>query len=390
MWPEECSRLVFLVTRTPTMDGVNTVLRTLTAEFTRRGVQVEFISIWPGSGEPLGPTFTVDVRESWHRGPVFRGSPVDWRRLSRLPIVGLKRVDRWLSNRAVLRRLRAFGPETVMVFTNVRAKTRLDQAGLRRNSAGPLWVGQHHSSSASVEASPAALEETQRHFSDIDLFIALTPEDARGFSAMLPGVRCAAVGNPLPIGSFPESTRQPIAIALSRFSPEKRLDVMISAFLEATDVPDLKHWQLHLYGEGYDEQRLRGIVTDSESAGRVSIRGRVDDVGRVTSSASVHLLTSEFEGWGMCIVEAAQSAVPTIAYDCAPGVRELVAAGCGTLVRSGDKEGLVTAIRRSLRDPEGLHLQGKRARDHVAQYSAERIGDEWARLIRESLNVRRS
>lgn len=386
MWPEECTRVVFLVTRTPTMDGVNTALRSLTAEITRRGVAVEFISLWPGAGTPLGPTRVVERREGWHKGPLLRGR--GWWSLWRLPLVAAKRIDRLLANRAFRRAVAAYGPETALVFTNVWPKTRLDEAGLRRRSGSPLFIGQHHSSFASVAGFAPAVEETTRHFADLDAFVALTPEDAAGFATILPTVPCVAIGNPLPPGSFPESSRQPIAISVGRYSPEKQLDTMIDAFLEATALPELGRWRLHLYGEGYYEDQLREKIAHSDPSGRVMLGGRVDDVGKVTSTASVHLLTSKFEGWGMCIAEASLSAVPTIAFDCAPGVRQLIGPGCGTLVPPGDQAAFVDALRTALLNPEGLRRQGEESRRHVGQFDAALITDQWAQLIEGCLHSR--
>jgi len=370
------------------MDGLNTVLRALTGELTKRGVAVEFISTWPGRGRRLGRTLTIDQRESWHLGPVFRGVGRGKWRLHNLPLVAIKRVDRWLSNHTLRRTVRSYGPETLLVFTNVRAKTRFDQAGAGRRRNGPLWIGQHHSSFESVAASAPAVDETQRHFADLDAFVALTQEDAAGFATLLPSVRCVAIGNPLPVGTYPASSRRPIAIALGRYSPEKQLDLMIEVFLEATAIPNLRHWQLHLYGEGYDEDRLRRIVGTSDPSGRVQLRGRVDDVGTVTSTASVHLLTSQFEGWGMCIVEAALSAVPTIAFDCAPGVREVIGRSAGTLVPPDDRIAFTRHLRASLLDASLLQRQGEEARRHVAQYETGLIVDRWGWLVRACLDER--
>lgn len=390
MWPEECTRVVFLVTRTPTMDGVNTALRSLAGELTRRGVEVEFISLWPGTGVPLGPTRVVESNEAWHRGPSLRGRGGGWRNFWRLPLVAMKRIDRRVVNRSFRLAIEVFGPETVLVFTNVWLKTRLDEAGFCRSPGGPLCIGQHHSSFASVAGFSPGAAETAAHFSDLDAFVALTTEDAAGFATLLPTVHCTAIGNPLPPGSFPESAREPIAISIGRYSPEKQLDMMIEVFMEATSVPELGRWRLHLYGEGPDENRIRDKIDASAAAGRVKLCGRVEDVGQITRSASVHLLTSKFEGWGMCIVEAALSAVPTIAFDCAPGVRELVGPGCGVLVPPGDRVAFVAALREAMYDAEGLRLQGEAARHHVAEFAPALITDQWARLIRRCLDARRA
>ncbi len=63
MWPEKCTSVVFVVTRTPAMDGVNSVVRLLAQELQRRSVSVSFMSLNPGTGQPLGHTTTIQERK---------------------------------------------------------------------------------------------------------------------------------------------------------------------------------------------------------------------------------------------------------------------------------------------------------------------------------------
>ena len=60
------------------------------------------------------------------------------------------------------------------------------------------------------------------------------------------------------------------------------------------------------------------------------------DVSRIFDTASLHLMTSTFEGFGMSIVEAAWAGVPTMAFVCSPGVAEVVTPTQGFPVRPGD------------------------------------------------------
>ena len=51
----------------------------------------------------------------------------------------------------------------------------------------------------------------------------------------------------------------------------------------------------------------------------------------------LHLNTSQGEGWGLCVLEAAALGVPTVAYD-VDGLRESVRDGeTGWLVRDGEQ-----------------------------------------------------
>ncbi len=94
--------------------------------------------------------------------------------------------------------MESMGDETLVVFTHVWSKTRLDETGYRRGPRGPLFVGQHHSSHRSVADFTPMADEHRIHFADLDAFLALTEEDARGFATLMPRVPCYAMPNPAP------------------------------------------------------------------------------------------------------------------------------------------------------------------------------------------------
>ena len=76
----------------------------------------------------------------------------------------------------------------------------------------------------------------------------------------------------------------------------------------------------------------------------------------VVAGARLHLNTSQGEGWGLCVLEAAALGVPTVAYD-VDGLRDAVRDGeTGWLVRAG--ESLDDVTERALKE---LSDPGRRA-----------------------------
>ena len=383
MWPEKCTSVVFVVTRTPAMDGVNSVVGLLAQELQQRSVSVSFMSLNPGRGQPLGQTMTIQEQEELHLGPVFR-SAVGFRARARgLFLVAFKRADRWRANRRYRRSVESMGDETLVVFTHVWPKARLDETGYRRGPHGPLFVGQHHSSHRSVADFTPMADEHRIHFADLDAFLALTEEDARGFATLMPNVPCFAMPNPAPPSSrapAPEPSRHPEAVFVGRYWPEKRLDFMIRAFVEATRERDLQHWHLRLYGSG-DAEALDRTIAELGVSGRVHVMGQTDDVAGAFSHASVNLLASVFEGWPMTVVEAAQAGVPTVSFDSSPGTRALITPGTGWLVPYDDDTTYVSALREALAHPEELKRRGEAARQHVSQFDVSTVVDRWGEMV---------
>src|SRR5208282_4967160 len=125
-----------------------------------------------------------------------------------------------------------------------------------------------------------------------------------------------------------------------------------------------------LAGRGLDSVvRLRGFV--AEQAKQALVAGSL-----------LHLSTSQGEGWGLCVLEAAALGVPTVAYD-VEGLRDAVIDGqTGWLVRDGEE--LADVVERAVRELEDPARQAEVAaacRAWAAQLSWERATARMARLV---------
>lgn len=367
-WPAGIKRVVFAAVRVPEMSGGSTYVETMSEALAEEGIGVSHISLLPGTRPARFPTTVIFKRERLHAGPVMRSAGKSIARVWMLPVVAFKALDRRLSLRRYRLALESLGPDSVVIFTHVKAKISLRDSGFRRAPNGPLFLGQHHSSFDSLNFETWLREALPREFADVDGFTALTEEDARGFQDLIK-VPCYGIGNPLPAGIRPGSNREPIAVALARYSVEKQLDVMIRAFVSATSIRELDHWKLHLYGEGYLQGYLQSTIDALGAGGRIKLMGRTDDVPGVLRRASLNLLTSRYEGFPMSILEAAAAGVPSVAFDCSSGVRGLVPPEAGYLVEADDAAAYAGQLRRAMLNDSERVRRGGGAMTVAGQYS---------------------
>jgi len=115
---------------------------------------------------------------------------------------------------------------------------------------------------------------------------------------------------------------------------------------------------IDVVGHGPAEKALAAKVTAYGLDSTIRLRGFLPEPDKqaLVAGSLLHLNTSQGEGWGLCVIEAAALGVPTVAYD-TDGLRDAVRDGqTGWLVKHG--ETLVDMVERALKE---LSDPGRRA-----------------------------
>jgi glycosyltransferase involved in cell wall biosynthesis len=115
--------------------------------------------------------------------------------------------------------------------------------------------------------------------------------------------------------------------------------------------------------------RLRGYLADEQKRA-------------VVASATLHLNTSQGEGWGLCVLEAAALGVPTVAYD-VDGLRDAVRDGeTGWLVRADESVADVTELAlKELANPARKAEIARACRAWAARFDWDASVEQMASLI---------
>ena len=104
--------------------------------------------------------------------------------------------------------------------------------------------------------------------------------------------------------------------------------------------------------------RARGL------GGTLRLHGFVPEARKreIVAGSLLHLNTSQGEGWGLCVLEAAALGVPTVAFD-VPGLRDAIWDGrTGWLVRDGESiEDVAERAVKELADPRAAARSPPRA-----------------------------
>lgn len=182
------------------------------------------------------------------------------------------------------------------------------------------------------------------------------------------------------------ATRPPVVGVVGRLAPVKNY----SLFLEAARlVLREEKAAFVLVGEGPDKGRLERQAADLGIAGRVRFAGWVANPYPLLAAMDVVVLTSNWEGFGLVLLEAMALERPVVAT-AVGAVREIVRDGeTGLLAPAGDAEAIAASVLRLLRDPALRRSLGARGKQVAGtEFSLTAMREKVERVYRSALERR--
>lgn len=160
----------------------------------------------------------------------------------------------------------------------------------------------------------------------------------------------------------PELVGHPVVLFVGRLVASKNLRLWLDVASEVlAEMPDVR---FVIVGSGDKEVQLRRIVAERNQTAAILLLGarghaQLPDIYR---AADVFLLTSDHEGFGRVVLEAAFAGVPSVATRCS-GPEDIIDDGIsGILVDKHDRSGLAAGVLKLLRDESTRGRLGGAAR----------------------------
>jgi glycosyltransferase involved in cell wall biosynthesis len=181
---------------------------------------------------------------------------------------------------------------------------------------------------------------------------------------------------PRPAWQPAHASRPTTLVTAGRLLARKRhADVLKALAVLSRSHPTLRYLVI---GDGPERIALEGLASRLGIADRVHITGTLPPEQAIERmrSATVFVMPSTEEAFGVAYVEAMAAGVPAIGCRGEPGPEEIAAAGDGfMLVPPGDVERLCQRIEELIADPHRLREAGLHARATVAEhFTWERCG----------------
>jgi amylovoran biosynthesis glycosyltransferase AmsD len=162
--------------------------------------------------------------------------------------------------------------------------------------------------------------------------------------------------------------------------PQKATDELLGLVISSGLLRE--GYELLLAGEGAAEGALRRMAAESGYTDKIAFLPFSRDVRALYRRGAVFLLTSNYEGFPLCVIEAMSQGLPCIAYDC-PGPRDVIVDGSnGYLIAKRDPDSFVHAIRIATADGDRYAEMSSEAVRTAEQFHIKRACDEWLVVMR--------
>ncbi len=166
-----------------------------------------------------------------------------------------------------------------------------------------------------------------------------------------------------------------LVIGVGRLEPQKRFDLFLQ-------VADMVHLQMPdvlflIVGDGSLRRRLESQSAELGLKSVVRFTGARSDVPSLLGISDLFLLTSDFEGLPLTLLEALAMQIPAVATS-VDGTAEVLGAGeGGVLVPPGDPRAMAGAVMALLHDAERRRVVGLQGRHLVErEYGIVAVNDQ--------------
>lgn len=174
---------------------------------------------------------------------------------------------------------------------------------------------------------------------------------------------------------------QKVILFFGRFEEKvKNFTLMLEAFSQSKIYQ--KGYHLHLMGSGDDADFIRQKIAVLNLNDFVEIIPFKQNPFDEVREAKFTILTSNYEGFPLSIIESLALGTPVVAVDCNSGPREIIQNEFnGLLVENHNPKALAEAMNRFADDTELYHFCKQNAAESVKHLSLKHISDQWKNLL---------
>ncbi|WGZ92430.1 MAG: glycosyltransferase [Candidatus Thiothrix putei] len=197
--------------------------------------------------------------------------------------------------------------------------------------------------------------------------------------AHLKNVNC--IYNPVNTRLIAEKSQEVIGfegrfiLGVGRLEKQKRFDLLIEAFARSKAQQDC---QLLIVGRGTQQAMLEQHIKTLGMEERVVLVGFDANPYKYMAKAEFQVMSSDYEGYPLVLIEALSLGCPIVSTDCPTGPREIIRHGeNGLLVEKGNVDALAAGIDTLFFDQEQCERLRQQAKESVRNNDIAAVADAW-------------
>ena len=147
-------------------------------------------------------------------------------------------------------------------------------------------------------------------------------------------------------------------------------------------------WRLTIVGGGTDWEWYRRMARRMRLQ-RVTFTGRQEDLTPYYRRASLFMMTSAYEGWGLTLTESQQFGVVPVVFNSYASLPDVVTDGeSGVIVRDRDNAAYAEALAALMTDETRRCAMARAAVKDARRYESEKVCARWISLFESLLQQR--
>ena len=149
---------------------------------------------------------------------------------------------------------------------------------------------------------------------------------------------------------------------------------------------NLTQWKLIIVGDGVLKKELESKIKALNLQDSIILKPFTKDIEREYLNASIYVMTSHFEGFGMVLAEASSYGLPCIAFDIKTGPSDIIEnEKSGFLVEDNDLQGYADKLMLLMRDENLRFNFGTEAKKLVSErFGKNAVMKMWENMFMES------
>lgn len=214
-----------------------------------------------------------------------------------------------------------------------------------------------------------------------DYIVTLSPQYEQSLKRINNKIKSTAIPNPNTYDIPPTHDtyqKENIVLYVGRLDEnQKKLSRLIKIWIKISN--KFTGWSLHIVGAGKDEDLYKKITSNMPN---IVFWGHSTDPSEHYKRAKIICLTSNFEGFPLCIIEGGEFGCVPIAFSCYPAITDVVISGeTGETVQPYNLDEYEEKLSRLMSNSQYLRTLSQNVQDHVKKFNIENIIPLWEELI---------